>query len=188
MKKQEQIYRPLIVLAVTTAILLSIPFVAMQFTTGVSWSITDFIIMAALILGTGLSYILLSRTTANFMNRLGIGLMVVTAFLMIWANLAVGLIGSGSNAGNLMYIGVLLVLVTGILLSHLRPAAMERAAYATVLALVLHTVIALLANMQHYSGSSVEAILCVNGFFIALFTVSGILFHFAARQTLPKRV
>ena len=106
---------------------------------------------------------------------------------MIWANLAVGLIGSGTNPGNLMYFGVVAVGIIGIVLSRFSPGGMERAMYITALMLVLVVGIALFANMDEYPGSSVDEIVGVNGFFATLFTVSGSLFRFAARKQSPKK-
>ena len=61
MKKQAKLYPSLIAVAVVTLLLLSVPLVAMQFTPEVSWGLFDFIIMGALISGTGIAYVLLSR-------------------------------------------------------------------------------------------------------------------------------
>ncbi|MDM8172877.1 MULTISPECIES: hypothetical protein [Olivibacter] len=185
MKKQSSIYSSIIGVACVTLFLLLIPFVAMHFTNEVNWSSLDFIIMGALIFGTGISFTWLVRRSPNLMYRIAISIMVVATFLMIWANLAVGLIGSGPNIGNLMYIAVAIVVIVGSLLSQFKAAGMERAMYVTVLTLVVLATIALLAGMQHH-GSSVIEILGVNGFFAGLFLVSAALFHYAAKNALNR--
>jgi hypothetical protein len=98
---------------------------------------------------------------------------------MMYVNLAVGLIGGGPNPGNLMYIGVVIVVIFGMILSRLRPAGMERTSYAAAISLAVIAVIALVAKMHEYPGSSVIEILGVNGFFATLFLVSGLLFQFS---------
>ncbi len=58
---------------------------------------------------------------------------------------------------------------------------MARALFATAFAQMLVAVIALIAGMHQYPGSSVSEILSVNGFFAALFVGSALLFREAAR-------
>ena len=167
---------------VVTAILLAVPFVAMQFTNEVDWSAGDFIIMGALIFGTGLSFVLVMRYATHFLYRAAIGLALGTTFFMIWANLAVGLIGSGPHLGNFMYIAVVAVAVIGALRSRLKAAKMQQAMYYTAMSLILLAVIALIARMYQYPGSSVAEILGVNGFFAVLYVLSGEFFRAAAKE------
>lgn len=78
----------------TVAFLLCIPLVAMQFTNEVEWTLSDFIIMGGLLLGTGLlaEFILRRVKQTNF--RIGIIAVVLIAFFLIWAELAVGIFGT----------------------------------------------------------------------------------------------
>jgi hypothetical protein len=185
MEKQSKFKKSILGVALATVIILLVPLVAMQFTNEVDWSVFDFIIMGALGFGTGLAYVLISRFSSNIVYRTAIGLAIGTTFFMIWANLAVGLIGAGPNPGNLMYMAVVAVVIIGSILSHFSPGGMERAMYATALALMLLAVIALSANMNEYPGSSVTEIIGVNGFFAMLFVISGILFRHVAQNNPP---
>lgn len=182
MEKQSKFKKSILWVAVATVIILLVPLVAMQFTNEVDWSVSDFIIMGALIFGTGCAYVLISRFSTNLIYKTAIGLAIVATFLMIWANLGVGLIGSGPHLGNLMYIGVVAVVIIGIILSGFSPVGMERAMYATAIALMLLAGIALLANMHQYPGSSVAEIIGVNGFFAILYIISGLLFRNASQM------
>lgn len=182
MKNQPTFNRSILLVAVVTLLILSIPLIAMQFTTEVDWGFADFIVMGLLIFGTGSSYVLLTRFTTNLIYRAAIALALGTTLFMIWANLAVGLIGSGPNAGNLLYMGVLAVVIIGSIRSRFSAGGMERAMYATSFVLVLIAVIGLLANMDEYPGSSVKEIIMVNAFFAILYAVSGTLFWFAAQN------
>lgn len=178
MNTQRNFPRAILVVGLVTLLLLSIPLIAMQFSTEVDWKIGDFLIMGALLFSLGFSYVLITRSATNFIHRAAAGLAIVSTFLLIWANLAVGLIGSGPNPGNLLYIGVVGVVITGTMLSQFTAKGMSQTMFATALALALHTGIALLANMDQYPGSSVVEIICVNAFFATLFSVSGLLFRY----------
>lgn len=85
--------RLIIILAAISVVLL-IPFIAMQFTNEVDWSLYDFIIMGVLLYGTGLLCELVMRKVKSVQNRILICAALVFAFLLIWAELAVGIFGS----------------------------------------------------------------------------------------------
>jgi hypothetical protein len=182
MKNQITFSRSVLGVVLVTLALLSIPLIAMQFTSEVNWSTGDFIIMGVLLFCVGMLVAVALRSASPIAYRAATLVAIGTTFLMIWANLAVGLIGSGPHAGNLMYIGVVGVTFIGVYLSRFKAAGMERAMFATAGALVLVTAIALIANMQEYPGSSVGEIIGVNLFFAAPFVVSGLLYHYAALE------
>jgi hypothetical protein len=180
MKEQRNFSRSVIAVVLVTVLLLMVPLVAMQFTNEVDWSAGDFIVMGLLLFGTGFSYVLITRSMASLVTRAAAALGIGTILLLIWANLAVGLIGGGPNAGNLMYIGIIAVVIVGTILSRFTARGMERTMFAAAIALVVHTGIALAAGMHNYPGSSVNEIICVNTFFATLFAVSGLLFRYGA--------
>jgi hypothetical protein len=187
MKKQAKLYRSVMVVAIVTVLLLMVPLVAMQFTREVDWKLPDFMIMGILIFGTGLSLVLLLRCAPNFAYRLAMVLALATTFLMIWANLAVGLIGSGANAGNIMFAAVVFIVIAGSLLSGFKAAGMELVMYTASFSLVLLAIVALLIGVQHYPGSSTIEVLGVSGFFAGLYLVAGALFRYAATHTLSRQ-
>lgn len=76
------------------AILLLIPLVAMQFTNEVDWSLSDFLIMGVLLLGTGLLCELVLRKVKTTGRRLAIIAAILFVFFLIWAELAVGIFGT----------------------------------------------------------------------------------------------
>lgn len=83
----------LFVLAVT-AILLLIPLIGMQFTNEINWSTFDFILMGTLLLGLGLTSELIFRKLKNKTYKLGLIVLLVIVFLLIWIELAVGIFNS----------------------------------------------------------------------------------------------
>lgn len=69
--------------------ILLIPLFAMQVTTEVRWGLVDFIIMGALLFGTGSLFVLAARRVARD-RRVIVGIVFLAAFLFTWAGLAVG--------------------------------------------------------------------------------------------------
>ncbi len=74
--------------------LLLIPLIAMQFTNEVVWTASDFIVMGLLLLSTGLLLELVLRRFKKLQSRLLLGGLVLLLFLVIWAELSVGVFGS----------------------------------------------------------------------------------------------
>ncbi len=74
--------------------ILLIPFIATQVTEEVNWSAFDFIIMGGMLLSKGVLIEVLIRKIKNKTTRfvlLGLSLLV---FLLLWAEMAVGIFGS----------------------------------------------------------------------------------------------
>lgn len=80
-------------------LLLLIPFIAMKVTGDVNWSRFDFVVAGALLLGTGLVCEFVLRKVTNIVPRIAICAGVLAMLFFIWAELAVGLIGT-PLAGN----------------------------------------------------------------------------------------
>lgn len=81
-------------IALTVALLLLIPFVAMQFTNEVNWTLFDFMVAGVLLLGTGLASELVIRKVNKIEHRIAICAVLLAAFLLIWIELAVGIFGT----------------------------------------------------------------------------------------------
>lgn len=124
----------------------------------------------------------------NTAYRFAAGVALVAAFILIWMNLGVGLIGTPDDPANLMYAGVLAVGATGAIIARFRPHGMARALYATALAQALAAAIAVLAGLGTPGLPPEGVFLMVNGVFVALFVGSALLFRSAARKELPADV
>lgn len=79
---------------VTTLAILAIPLIAMQFTDQVNWGVADFIVGGILLFGVSIALDIGRRKLKNRKYRNLILLIIVLAFLLIWAELAVGIFGS----------------------------------------------------------------------------------------------
>ena len=117
--------------AIATALLLLVPLLAMRFTDEVNWTALDFTVAGALLFGAGLAFVLLTRKAPRSAYRLAAAITMGTALMLVWGNLAVGLIGSEHNPANLMYAGVIAVEIIGVFLARFAPSAMSRALFAT---------------------------------------------------------
>ena len=84
----------LIGIMITAALLLLIPLIAMQFTNEVNWTLFDFVVAGALLLGTGLMCELAIRKIHKMKYRIAICVALLAVFLLIWAELAVGIFGT----------------------------------------------------------------------------------------------
>lgn len=82
-----------------TAIVLSIPLIGMQFSSEWDWNLFDFIVMGALIFGTGFIFVQVARITPR-KYRVLIGIGFLLALLLTWAHLAVGIVDTWPLAGS----------------------------------------------------------------------------------------
>ncbi|MBZ2207872.1 hypothetical protein [Massilia soli] len=80
--------------ALTTAAILLVPFIAMQFDSGVNWDLFDFVIAGMLMAGIGLAYVLSTMKLRNTRTRLIAFAVCAAVLLLVWVELAVGLIGT----------------------------------------------------------------------------------------------
>ncbi len=74
--------------------LLSVPLIAMQFTNEVQWTVSDFVVAGILLLGAGLVLELILRTIKKTAFRILTIAILLLVFLLIWAELAVGIFGT----------------------------------------------------------------------------------------------
>ena len=123
--------------------------------------------------------------TGNIAYRAAVGVAVAAAFILVWMNLAVGIIGTEDNPANLMYGGVLAVGIIGAVIARFQPDGMARALVATALAQALVAVIALIAGLGSTGPSWPWSIVILTGFFAALWLISAWLFRKAAREQTP---
>src|SRR4030095_6174375 len=108
----------------------------------------------------------------NSAYRVAVGIAVAAALLVVWMH---GAVATEDDSPGLMFFGVLVVGIIGAIIARFRPQGMARALFATALAQALVAVIAMIAWKQYFE------ILILNGFFIALWIGSALLFRKAAR-------
>lgn len=79
----------------TAAALLLLPAAAMRVTDQVNWGAGDFAIFALLLFTACAAYELVALAIRGSVSRVLAGLAIVAAFLLVWVELAVGIIGPG---------------------------------------------------------------------------------------------
>jgi len=172
--------RNVIAIVLGTALILLVPLTAMLFTDEVAWSPIDFACAGVIIAGTGIAFELAVRKMRNIAYRAAGGVSVGTAFILVWGNAAVGVIGDEDDPANLMYFGVVGVGIIGAIIARFQPHGMARALFATATAQATATLIALVAGKHEEPGSSVSEIVFLNGFFVMLWVASALLFRRAS--------
>jgi hypothetical protein len=76
------------------AVLLLIPFVAMQFTAEVNWTVFDFVVAGTLLFGTALLCELVLRSVTSTKSRLMLCAVILLVLVLVWLELAVGIFGT----------------------------------------------------------------------------------------------
>jgi len=173
-------------IALGVGLILLVPFTAMQFTEEVAWSPFDFAFAGTLLFGTGLAFELLTRRATSTAQRAALGIAVLTGMLLVWVNLAVGIIGSEDNPANVLYLGVLAVLILGSLLAGFRPKGMARVMFVTTLAQLVVPLVALLVWKPQVTSADgimeVLRVVGVTGMFMILWASAGVLFRQAGAR------
>ena len=77
-------------IALVACALLLIPLGAMQFTPAINWGVGDFAVMGVLLFAAGSAFVFAARNLPP-KYWLAVGVLVVAAFLYVWAELAVGI-------------------------------------------------------------------------------------------------
>ena len=154
-------------------LLLILPIVAMQFTNEVNWTAEDFVFATVLFGSVGLAFELIVRKSPSLAYRFGAALAVIAAFLTVWVNGAVGMIGSEGNPYNLVFGAVLFVALLGAILVRFEAAGMARVMVVTAVAQAAAGAFGLSTDLR---GGVLSAA------FAGLWLLAAALFHNAARE------
>lgn len=157
------------------ATLLLLPLIAMQFTAEVDWTVADFILFGAMLGTAGGVFELAAKMTPSKAYRAATGVALAAAFILVWINGAVGIIGNEENPANRMYYGVLAVGIIGAIIARRQPKGMVRATVAMAIAQILIAIIVLVVGL----GDT----FVVTGFFVLLWLTSAWLFKKSDQET-----
>lgn len=166
--------------------LLLLPAVAMQFTEEVDWNAFDFIFATVMFGSVGLVAELTVRSSKSIPFRAAVGLALGAAFLTIWVNGAVGIIGDEDNPANLMFGAVLAVALLGSIAALFRAPGMAVAMFAAAFVQLMVGVIAVAGRMAEGPAAPYDVI-GSTVFLGGMWLVSGILFRMAAREQTRAR-
>lgn len=111
------------------------------------------------------------------------GLLIACGLLIIWMNLAVGIIGDSDDLANLMYVGVLALGATGALMVRFKPAGMMYTAFVMAKAIVIVPIVAI-GMGRHLDGSTppLGTFIVLHLIFAAFFFGAGVLFRRASQE------
>ncbi|HEX5237219.1 MAG TPA: hypothetical protein VFW39_01985 [Sphingomicrobium sp.] len=167
----------------TAVLLLAAPFVAMQLhAQGVDWSPGDFIFAGVIFAVVGGLLELAVWKIKSGWYRAAVAVALLANLLVVWVNLAVGLVGSEHNPFNQLFFVALLVGIVAACVVRFRAREMTRAMLTAGVSLLIAYAIASMGGTDEpYVKHGVE--LAGTSFFAALFFVSAWLF----RHAIPPR-
>jgi hypothetical protein len=84
----------LVIISAVVVIPLLIPLIAMQFSTEVNWTLFDFIVATVLLFSAAMAIDLIIRKVKGKTYRIIFSVVVLVVFLLIWAEIAVGIFGT----------------------------------------------------------------------------------------------
>jgi hypothetical protein len=159
------------------ATLLAIPALAMQFPgSGFNWTVSDFVFAGVMICGTALLYEGVTKLSDDWSYRAGAVVALAAAFLLIWINLAVGIVGNEDDPHNAAYFCEVLLAAATAFTAALRPKGMARAMLATAGFQLLITALATTAGWGASEPPGAAALLGLNTAFALLWFASAGLF------------
>ena len=163
--------------------LLAIPALAMQVSDEVNWTVSDFVFAGVMIIGTGLLYEGVTKLSDSLAYRTGAVMALAAAFLLIWINLAVGIIGNEDDPHNAAYFCEVLLAAATAFTARLRSAGMSRAMLATAGFQLLVTALAANDGWGASEPPGAAGVLVLNLGFAALWLLSAGLFWKAGQDT-----
>ena len=166
----------------TAVLLLLLPAVVMRFTSEMNWDETDFIVWGAMLALAAGAYELATRMSPNRAYRAGAAVAVLTSFLLVWVNLAVGFIGSEDNPANLMFFGVIGIAVVGSLIARFRAEGMAKAMLTAAAAHALIAPITLIVGWGMMEPPGAVALILLILVFTMPWLLSAALFRRAAED------
>lgn len=110
-----------------------LPRLAMEYTDEVRWDARDFAVFAGLLAGLTLAWELALRSAVGVLARLAALAAIGAAFLLVWANLAVGLVGGEHAPVNVLWTALVLVAAASACWVRWEPRAMVKVLLASAL-------------------------------------------------------
>lgn len=158
-----------------TGLILLVPLIAMQFNDDVNWTVSDFVFAGGMLVGAGVGYELAARL-GGFAYQAGAVTALGAGVLTFWVTGAVGIIGSETNPGNLLYLAAIPIAIAGTVIARGRPGGMIWAMTVTALATAAAPMIAYAGVAQPTSDVMSPEVFIATGFFTGLWALSAFFF------------
>ncbi len=110
----------------SAAALLALPAIAMQFSNEIAWGLEDFLVVGALLAAVCGTIELAACASTNGLYRAGVALAALSGFVLIYINLAVGIIGDERNSGNLVFLAIPAMGFLGALIGRFKAAVLVK--------------------------------------------------------------
>ena len=161
--------------------LILLPLVAMQFTSEVNWTFSDFVFAIVMFGSVGLALELAVRR-GNRAYTIAAALALLVSFLSIWFTGAVGIIGNEAEDSNLLFIGVVAIALAGSVIALFRPSGMAVAMVAAAIAQVGVPIVATVIGDSKPSAIWAPEVIILTLVFTAMWLASARLFKSAAQS------
>ena len=145
-----------------------------------NWDVLDILTFTTMVTVVVVVLHTVWRSARSRAYRAASAIAALSAFLLVWVNAAVGIIGNEEDEANLLFFGVLAVAVLGSLFARFRAKGMAVTLYATAGAQILVAVFAIAARLGASSAEWPRGILIISAVFTAFWLFSGWLFKRAA--------
>jgi hypothetical protein len=155
--------------------------------TGAPWTPSDYVVAGVLFAIVGLGIELAVRLSNDIVYRVAAAVAVVTGFLLVWVNIAVGFLGDEENPANLMFFGLLGLTLIGALVVRFRASGLARLLVATAVGQVLIGVAAVAFGLGASGDRGVYEAVMGTSMFTVLWLASAWLFARAARREAATR-
>ena len=146
------------------------------------WTVADFIFAGAVFAIVGGTFELAVRKSGNKWYRGGVAAALATAFLLVWINGAVGIIGDEDNPANFMFMVVILMAIAGAIAARFEAAGMARAMFVAAGAETLIAVVVVAKRLGATEPPGFPGVPILVLGFAGMWGLSGVLFQQAAEN------
>ncbi|MBO9671415.1 MAG: hypothetical protein J7485_12955 [Sphingobium sp.] len=162
-------------------VLLTIPAIMMQISDEWNWRPESFVMFGTVIGSLLLIYEFAARRSASATYRIGTALALVASFLLVWINLAVGIVGE-DNPVNLSFFGIVITAIVSVFAARARADGLWRAMLGVGLTQLLLGVVIATAPSTALAPRGALGVLVLSGFFGAIWLISAACFWSASRS------
>lgn len=176
MSKDNNLYSKLIIWFFIILFILLVILVMNQFVKGMTWGLEDFLVAGGLLFGVTIVYEMLNqkKQLVNYKKALSIAL--GTNLVLIWSNLAVGIIGSENNPVNLIYFSIPIIFLSGAIISNFKASGLAKTLNIMAIVQISIPLGALIINHPQVNILGILLVLGLNFLFAFSFWFSASLF------------
>ncbi len=146
------------------------------------WTVSDFLFAGSVFAIVGGTFELAMRKSGNKWYRGGVAAALATAFLLVWINGAVGIIGDEDNPANFMFMVVILMAIAGAIAARFEAEGMARAMFVAACAETLIAVVVVANRLGATEPPGFPGVPILVLGFAGMWGLSGLLFRQAVEN------